>query len=154
MPDNNIEKPERMKAAITAIKELKATHPALLDISSDPPEVDNRYLMVVHDTSYIKRLIDGSAAAASAALDSSSSAPSTPTSTSTSQPQPAPPAIAPTPSPSSPSVGTPPSASPSPVSPPTLLPRFPGDKTGIDFSDVPLSAMSFIAAKRAAGAVR
>jgi hypothetical protein len=36
--DLSLEKPERLRAAITVIKELKAAHPSLLDILSNPPE--------------------------------------------------------------------------------------------------------------------
>eukprot|EP00026_Physarum_polycephalum_P000756 Phypoly_transcript_00757.p1 GENE.Phypoly_transcript_00757~~Phypoly_transcript_00757.p1 ORF type:complete len:1255 (+),score=263.32 Phypoly_transcript_00757:153-3917(+) len=51
-----LDKPERLRVAISVIKDYKASHPHLIDINSNPPQVDNRYLMVVHDATYIKRL--------------------------------------------------------------------------------------------------
>ncbi len=74
VPESHLDKPDRLRIAINTINEVRAAHPNLIDVNSNPPEgsffylksfsfhfsntylVDNRYVMVVHEPSYIKSL--------------------------------------------------------------------------------------------------
>lgn len=38
VPESHLEKPDRLRAAISAINELQTLHPTLLDISTNPAE--------------------------------------------------------------------------------------------------------------------
>eukprot|EP01113_Clastostelium_recurvatum_P019823 TRINITY_DN2347_c0_g1_i1.p1 TRINITY_DN2347_c0_g1~~TRINITY_DN2347_c0_g1_i1.p1 ORF type:complete len:1829 (-),score=374.67 TRINITY_DN2347_c0_g1_i1:39-5525(-) len=58
VPSKHLERPERLRVAIQVIHETQKTCPGQLDIFTDPPEVDNRYVLMVHDAQYIKHLRD------------------------------------------------------------------------------------------------
>ncbi|KAN0028346.1 hypothetical protein ACTFIV_010188 [Dictyostelium citrinum] len=54
VPNFHLEKPDRIQVTVGCINEY-ARHP-LVDIFDNPPEVDMRYVMAVHDANYIKKL--------------------------------------------------------------------------------------------------
>ncbi|EGC37874.1 hypothetical protein DICPUDRAFT_149504 [Dictyostelium purpureum] len=54
VPNFHLEKPDRIQVTVGCINEY-ADNP-LVDILDNPPEVDMRYVMAVHDANYIKKL--------------------------------------------------------------------------------------------------
>lgn len=106
VPRDHLEKPDRLRVAISVIHELHVLYPESLDIFTNPPEgmimkfilttliflyaVEQRYLYLVHDPRYVNKLRSliptPATSASSAPTSTSSSNPASP-------PEPTPPAV-------------------------------------------------------------
>ncbi|KYR00611.1 hdaC, FYVE-type zinc finger-containing protein [Tieghemostelium lacteum] len=56
VPNFHLEKPDRIRITVGCIHDFQQRFPERVDIFDNPPEVDQRYVMAVHDAQYIKKL--------------------------------------------------------------------------------------------------
>eukprot|EP01133_Synstelium_polycarpum_P014261 gene14261-16833_t len=56
VPDYHLEKPDRIRVAINTINDFATKYPGIVEVYNTPPEVEQRYVMAVHDAHYIRKL--------------------------------------------------------------------------------------------------
>ncbi|EGG21850.1 FYVE-type Zn finger-containing protein [Cavenderia fasciculata] len=56
VPDFHLEKPDRIRVAVSTIQEFVNRYPGIVEIFNTPPEIEQRYVMAVHDAHYIRKL--------------------------------------------------------------------------------------------------
>eukprot|EP01132_Coremiostelium_polycephalum_P002137 gene2137-2635_t len=56
VPAFHLEKPDRIKVTVNCINDFAQRYSDRVDIFNNPPEVDMRYVMAVHDAHYIRKL--------------------------------------------------------------------------------------------------
>ncbi|KAL6076095.1 Histone deacetylase [Balamuthia mandrillaris] len=66
VPEDHFETPQRLEALIKCLTELKSRYTSKLDIYDSPPKCDLRWIKVVHDATYINKLLTKVPASASA----------------------------------------------------------------------------------------